>query len=89
MAVTTSLHKLAVEEGFVNNVSGMRMLRVGIDARCVLYLILHGFQLLTEAKWLDLPCVLPAWVNEESRISNPICLVRAAAADTRLTRVCI
>lgn len=35
MAITTSLHKLAVEEGFVNNISGMHMLRVGVDARCV------------------------------------------------------
>ena len=35
MAVTTSLHKLAVKEGFMNNVSGMRMLRVGVDARYV------------------------------------------------------
>ena len=87
MAVTTSLHKFAVEEGFVNNVGGMRVLRVGIDARCVLYSILHGCQLLTEGKWLDLPCVLPAWGNEESRTINPICLVHAAAADAYLTHV--
>ena len=44
MAVTTSLHKFTVEEGFVNNVSSMQMLCVGIDARCVLYPILHGCQ---------------------------------------------
>jgi hypothetical protein len=87
VAVTTSLHKFAVEEGFVNNVGGMRVLRVGIDARCVLYPILHGYQLLTEGKWLDLPCVLPARGNEESRIVNSICLVHAAAADARLTHV--
>jgi hypothetical protein len=87
VAVTTSLHKFAVEEGFVNNVGGMRVLRVGIDARCVLYPILHGYQLLTEEKWLDLPCVLPARGNEESRIVNSICLVHAAAADARLTHV--
>ena len=87
MAVTTSLHKFAVEEGFVINVGGMRMLRVGIDARCVPYPILHGCQLLTEGKWLDRPCVLPAWGNEESRIINPICLVHAAAADAHLTHV--
>ena len=46
MAVTTSLHKLAVEEGFVNNISGIRMLCVGVDARCVPYQLhfLHGCQ---------------------------------------------
>jgi hypothetical protein len=35
VAFTTSLHKISVKEGFVNNVSGMRMLRVGVDARYV------------------------------------------------------
>ena len=87
MAITTSLHKFTVEEGFVNNVSGMRMLRVGIDARCVPYPILHGCQLLTRGKWLDFPCVLPARANKKSRIINPIRLVHAAAADAHLTHV--
>jgi hypothetical protein len=32
-------------------------------------------------EWLDLPCVLAAWANEESRTSNPISLVTADAAD--------
>ena len=35
MAIATSLHKLSVEEGFVNNVSSTCMLRVGVDARYV------------------------------------------------------
>ena len=35
MAITTSLHKLSVEEGFMNNFSGARMLHVGVDARYV------------------------------------------------------
>ena len=35
MAVTTSLHKLSVEDGFVKNISGMRVLRVGVDVRYV------------------------------------------------------
>ena len=86
MAITTSLHELSVEEGFVNNVSGMRVLRVGVDARYVT--CLHpSCRLLTESKWLDFPCVLFSRGDEESRISNTICLVHAAAADAHLTLV--
>ena len=35
VAKRTTLHQLAVDEGFVNNVGGVRMLRVGINVRYV------------------------------------------------------
>ena len=87
MATTTSLHKLSIEEGFVKNVSGIRVLRVGVDARYVANCLHPSCQLLTEAKRLDFPCVLPAWCDEEPRTSNSICLVHAAAADAHLTHI--
>ena len=38
IANETSFHQLAVTEGFTANVGGVRVLRVGVDARCLVSL---------------------------------------------------